>query len=87
MIPKPRPAVVHELPETGETVLCDLEGARLVVLNAVGAAVWSLLDGARSIDAIVDVIVETLGAERDVVRRDVEAFVASLAAQGLVDLP
>lgn len=85
MIPQRLPAVVHELAETGETILCDVDGARLLVLNDVGAAVWYLIDGRRSVDEIVSLVVSTLDADRAVVTRDVAAFLAELETQGLIE--
>ena len=85
MIRAPRPALLHELPETGEIALCDLGSERLVVLNPIGAAVWQLLDGQRSIEEIVALVSETLGVDAPRVRADVEAFIESLDAQGLLE--
>ena len=77
---------VHELDEQGETALYDRKGSRLVVLNAVGAGVWHLSDGTRTIDEIVDDIVAVLPADRGRVTADVEAFLRELQANGLVVL-
>lgn len=79
-------AEVHELSEQGETALYDRAGARLVVLNAVGAGVWHLSDGTRTIDEIVDDIVAVLPAERQRVTEDVRAFLTELEASGLIVL-
>lgn len=86
MTTKPRrcDVQVHELDENGETVLFDKQGSRLLVLNAVGAGVWHLCDGNRTVDDIVSEILETLPADRDQVRTDVEAFLRELESGGLI---
>lgn len=83
--PRRAPAVLHEVPETGETVLCKVDGGRLLVLNDVGAAVWHLIDGQRSVDDIADVVVQTLSADPVEVRHDVEAFLRQLREHELVE--
>src|SRR5690606_8341339 len=77
--PVRRPAVLHEVPDTGETVLCNVDGGRLLVLNDVGVAVWHLVDGCRTVDAIAEMIAEATGADATKVRADVEAFLDELA--------
>lgn len=77
---------VHELDEDGDTVLFDKQGSRLLVLNAVGAGVWHLCDGTRTVDDIVDEILETLPADRAQVRTDIERFLRELESSGLVTL-
>lgn len=85
-VPKKLAALTHEVSETGEVVIFDQKGNQLLLLNDVGAAVWLLINGARSVDAIVDLIVETLPSEREQVARDVGAFLGSLSEHGLVEL-
>ncbi len=85
-VPKKLAALTHEVNETGEVVIFDQTGNQLLLLNDVGAAVWLLVDGARSIDAIVDVIVSSLPAERAEVERDVLQFLGTLSGHGLVRL-
>jgi hypothetical protein len=82
--PQRKPAVLHEVAETGETVLCKIDGARLLVLNDVGAAVWHLIDGRRSLEDITALVIESLPADPAIVRRDVAAFLDTLAEHELV---
>lgn len=84
-IPHRAEAVVHELEGEGQAVIYDAEGNQLLVLNSVGAAVWYLMDGERSVDDIEKEIVETLEAKRADVQRDVSAFLSSLEERGLVE--
>ena len=85
-IPERRPMLAHELPETGETVICDDDQRQLVVLNATGAAVWYLTDGERSVQGIADLIAAETDADPASVLGDVVAFLTSLCAQGAVSV-
>lgn len=75
---------VHELDDGKETVIFDKHGARLLVLNAVGAGVWHLCDGSRTVDDIVTEILAALPADRPRVQADVEAFLRELKSSGLI---
>jgi hypothetical protein len=86
MTPIRRPAVVHEVPETNETVVCHVDGGTLLVLNDVGAAVWHLVDGRRTVDDIAAFVASTVGVAEDVAQRDVQAFVETLRERGVVDV-
>ena len=86
MIPVRKMAVVHEVPETGETVVCDVDGGVMLVLNDTGAAVWHLVDGRRSVDDIIAFVASTAGVHEAAVRRDVVGFLGSLEEQNLVEL-
>jgi hypothetical protein len=84
-----RAKLAHEVDETGEVVVFDEAGNRLLMLNQVGAAVWLLIDGERTGRDIAALIVETLGGERVAlgqVEHDVQAFVGNLVEHGVVEL-
>jgi pyrroloquinoline quinone biosynthesis protein D len=56
-----------------------------LLLNETGAAIVRLCDGVRSIDQIVDGLAEKFrGADRDTLRLEVEKFLASIRARGLL---
>jgi pyrroloquinoline quinone biosynthesis protein D len=56
-----------------------------LLLNETGAAIVRLCDGARSIDQIVDGLAEKFrGADRDTLCGEVQNFLASIRARGLV---
>ncbi len=79
--------LLEDVPGTGEAVLVDRERARVVALNAAGAAVWELLDGAR---APADLARLLRAAAPDpppleVVLAEVDALLAGLEAEGLVE--
>jgi hypothetical protein len=70
----------HEVP----SLLHPMTG-KIFVTNRVGVRVMELADGVRSVDDIVESIVgQFRGAERDVVRNEVGAFLEESAEKGLV---
>ena len=76
--------VLHELPD-GTHALTDGDRGTMLVVNDVGAAVWLLLDSSRDLEDLVTRLAETLGGEPATVRRDVEAFLRSLAEHELTE--
>ena len=50
----------------------------LLTVNETGAAIWDALPDAENEEAIVDWLYETFDAERDVLQKDVDAFLAQL---------
>jgi hypothetical protein len=85
-IPNKVATVAHEVEDSGDVVIFDDKGNRLLLLNDIGAAVWLLLDGERSVHEIARVITETLPADPAKVETDVQAFIDSLAAHGVIEL-
>lgn len=77
-------AMLQDVPGTGEAILLEPASGRIVALNALGAAVWDLLDGARDAGAIAAVLVEATGAPASTVLADVCALLSRLEAEGLV---
>ncbi len=69
----------------GEAVLIHPQQGRVRVLNSVGARVWELADGTRSIGEIA----EQLSAEYDVgldrVQEDVLIFCGDLSERGVME--
>lgn len=53
-------------------------------LSEVAAEVWALLDGKRSLDAIIDAVCERYDVERAEAAADVTALVTDLAEAALV---
>lgn len=82
MIPAKAPHTASRL-IAGEAVILSLDTKVLRGLNPVGSRVWDLIDGARTVDEIVDVIVVEFDVTRAVAAADVEAFVGQLVDRGL----
>ena len=68
----------------GEAVILSLETKVLRGLNPVGSRVWELIDGRRSVDEIVRVVVEEFDVAPQDAARDVRGFVQELLDKGLV---
>jgi len=65
----------------GKAVVITIDHNQLHVLNAVGTRVWQLADG-RSIDAIVEQIVQEFAVDRERAKADVLAFTKQIVAVG-----
>ena len=70
----------------GEMVLLDIEGRELLGLNEVGARVWDLADGTRTIAEIASVVEREFEVGPEEAAADVERFVAELASRGALTL-
>jgi hypothetical protein len=68
----------------GEAVILSLDTKILRGLNAVGSRVWDLIDGKRTVEEIVDVIVAEFDVTRAEAAADVASFVGQLIDKGLV---
>ena len=66
----------------GEMVLLNVEGKELFGLNRVGARVWELLDGNRTLEEIAEAIAKDFGVPRGRAEGDVRAFLAELLEAG-----
>ncbi|WP_156041029.1 PqqD family protein [Chondromyces apiculatus] len=67
----------------GVVVLVAPSSPAIQTLNEVGSLVWQLADG-RSLDAIVDAVVDAFEVEHAVAQADVERFVEALEARGML---
>jgi len=66
-------------------VILDLEGKKVMGLNAVGSFVWGLLDGTRTVGGIADAVARQFDVGSDRATADVVSFLAALTARGLID--
>jgi hypothetical protein len=83
-VPVPKGSV-RQTEIEGEPALLDTATGSLHVLNNVGAAIWSALDGTRSTEQIVAELSATASADRGRVQADVEEFLRSLGQLGLLE--
>ncbi|HEY8210893.1 MAG TPA: PqqD family protein [Myxococcaceae bacterium] len=65
-------------------VILDGQGQMLRGLNTTGAAVWGLIDGQRTLEAIASEIARRYGRPRTTVTEDVVTFTRALADKGLI---
>ena len=68
----------------GEGTLLIVERGRITELNLLGGEIWKLCDGTRDVGAIVEALLPRFEVEREELERDVEEFLADLAARGWV---
>lgn len=68
----------------GRTVLLRLEDGGYYALDEVGALVWELCDGQRSLDDIVDALCTEFDAPAEMVRADVLEFIGDLRRERLL---
>jgi hypothetical protein len=85
-VPAPRDGI-SETEVDGELVLLDTSSGALHVLNRVGAAIWSELDGVRQVDEIVAELSDASGTPLERVRADVMSFLDELARGELLSDP
>ncbi|HEY6888869.1 MAG TPA: PqqD family protein, partial [Solirubrobacter sp.] len=72
----------------GQTVLLRLDDGSYYALDDVGARVWELCDGARSVDDIVEVMTGEFEAPAATITADVLEFIDELREERLlVDAP
>jgi hypothetical protein len=88
-IPVPAAGVVtQEMPSAealkSEAVLILPRQAQIKVLNEVAAFVWKRLDGKRSVEELISLVTEEYDVSGETARRDVTAFLESLAERGMI---
>lgn len=57
----------------------------IIKLNAVGAFLWCLLEKDTEEDALVTALTDSYEVDQETARRDVEAFLKKLEAQGILE--
>jgi len=70
----------------GELVLLNIDGKELLGVNAVGARVWELVDGVRTLDEIAAQIASDFSVSLPVATGDVLEFIGELSAAGALVL-
>jgi hypothetical protein len=77
---------VDSNPLPDQTVLLFQKDTSLAVpVNAAGAVIWKMCDGAHTVDQVVDGLAEIYDQERSRIDLDVRAFLGELIRLGLVD--
>ena len=68
----------------GQTVLLRLDDGGYYALDEVGAAIWELCDGERSVAEMVTALAGQFDAPLETLERDVTEFVAELRREALL---
>ena len=84
-VPVKNPDVVWRDLE-GEGVLLNPVDGKYFGLNPVGLSVWNKMEGGRTLDEIVALLLEEYEVERPELERDVVELTGRLAAGGLITL-
>lgn len=82
-IPVPSPEVICRLTEDG-AVLVSPEAGDLRVLNAVGAAIWQMLDGQRTVGELEVEVAQRYRIPAAQAHVDVGRFLDDLQGRGLL---
>lgn len=79
--------VSHELPEEERVAFFDEAASELVVVNAVGGAIWQLLDGESSVRELSELIAEEVQGAPDAaeVERALLGYLKALLERGAVE--
>lgn len=85
-VPRRCAGVAHEIEATGECAIFDEAGGRLLVLNDLGAALWYLIDGARTVGEIIELVAEHVTVDDARLSADVTAFLGTLQDKHLIEL-
>lgn len=67
-------------------VMMDADKGLYYELDSVGARIWSLLETARPVAQLCDVLVEEYDVTPDACRRDILDFLAQAAELGIVEV-
>lgn len=62
----------------GEAVLVNIEDGEVIHLNEVAAEIWSVIDGTKSIQEIIEHVNHEFEAERATIEKDVFDFIGKL---------
>jgi hypothetical protein len=68
----------------GEMVLVHPAQGKVRVLNRVGARLWELADGRRSVEEMADIVADEYDVDLERARADALAFWSDLAERGLL---
>jgi hypothetical protein len=79
-------AVYREVGEDGGLVVLPGK-AEVKVLNPVGALVFHLLDGSRTVQEIARAVTEEFEVAEEQAVEDVQSFVQQLAEHGMLEIP
>ena len=68
----------------GEAVILSMDSKVLRGLNPVGSRIWELIDGQRSLEEIIEVVIQEFDVAPADAAQDVRAFIQELLNRGLV---
>jgi hypothetical protein len=84
-IPILNPAVVGRIVSGEAVIVLPLKG-QVKVLNEVGARIWSLIDGKRTVSDIVSVIYKEFAVSEEEAMKDTRVFLKQLSDREIITL-
>jgi len=82
-IPQKHPEIVGRFLENEAVLVMPLRG-KVKVLNELGARIWDLMDGTRTVGEIIDAICQEYDAPIDTITTDTTEFLSQLADRGMI---
>ena len=68
-----------------EGTLILVDSGQVFELNLLGADIWKLCDGERTVGEVVDDLLNRYDVERDELEKDVRAFLSQMEERGWVE--
>ena len=84
LVPEKKSGTVEEI-QNDQIILTNPHNTTLM-LNNVGAIIWSCIDGRRSCNHIADHLSDEFNIDRCDASRDVESFLTNLEKEGFIEL-
>ena len=66
-------------------VVLDLQGSEYLRLNGTGRTIWELLVEPRTVEELVNIVMDEYDIDRDTATTDTERFIDDLARRGLIE--
>jgi hypothetical protein len=82
-VPQPHPEIVDRILENEAVLVLPIRG-NVKVLNELGARIWTLVDGKRSIGDIIRIIGQEYDTPAETITADTTEFLAQLADRGII---
>lgn len=82
-VPHPHPEIIARRLEKEAVLVMPVKG-KIKVLNDVGARVWELIDGRRTVGEIITLIAQEYEISTDTVSPDIHTFLTQLADRGMI---
>lgn len=70
----------------GETIILDLLGGTYFGLDAVGARVWELIQEPKSVDDVLDILLNEYEVDKERCREDLVTLLQDLEKHDLVEI-
>jgi hypothetical protein len=68
----------------GEAVLLNPENGRYFGLNSVGCSFWEKVDGTRTVNEIIDLLMEEYEVAKDILAADIKRLVNNMSQNGIL---